>query len=347
MNAASMRTQSLAGMAALLVLVLGAIALSGANPATVLAGIVERAIFNRAGLLEALVRTLPLTIMGLGIALAFRALVFNIGMDGQLVAGSVLAVALAPLLPTNGIGLLLFLLAGVAGGALWGGVAGVIKARFGGNEIIATIMLNYIALQVLSWLVRGPLQERMRIIPRTEAIDAALRLPVLVEGTRIHAGFVVAAVAVIAVAVVLGRSRFGFKLDVVGANAEAARFAGINPSVVAALALTISGALAGLAGAVEISGIYGRLQEGFAPGFGITAIAVALVARLNPWLVPFSAFGFSLVYVGLGALAQKGVVPFPLINVIEGSIILAFLAGRVYVAHRQRREAGGEVAAHG
>jgi simple sugar transport system permease protein len=198
-------------------------------------------------------------------------------------------------------------------------------------------MLNYVALQILSWLVRGPMQEAMRIIPRSDPLDQALRLPILFEGTRIHAGLLIAILAVVVVAILAQRSRYGFKLAVVGANPHAARYAGIDPRWVAGSVLTLSGALAGLAGAVEITGVYGRLQEGFAPGFGIAAIAVALVARLNPLLVPVSAFGFSVLYAGLGTLARNGVVPFPIINILEGAIIFLFLAGGVYVAHRAKR----------
>lgn len=335
MSAAIMRRDAILACTGLILLVAGAAMLAGAAPWTLVQGVVERALFTRAGLMEALLRTIPLTIMGLGIALAFRARIFNIGMDGQLIAGSVLAVALAPLLPANPVGMLLFLLAGFVGGAFWGGIAGVIRARFGGNEIIATIMLNYVAIQLLSWLVRGPMQEKMRIIPRTDAIDGALRLPLLFDGTRIHLGLLVALLATIVVAVALARSRFGFRVDVVGANEFAARYAGMDPRLVAGLVLVLSGALAGLAGTVEVAGVYGRLQEGFAPGFGIAAIAVALVARLNPVWVPLSAFLFSLLYVGLGALARNGVVPAPLINIIEGVIILVFLAGSIALAARK------------
>lgn len=317
------------GIALVLGLVAGAIFVAGANPLEVARVTFERVFLTRAGFLEALLRTVPLTIMGLGIALSFRAGVFNIGMDGQLIAGSALAVALAPWLPGGAAGIALFLALGIVGGAIWGGVAGVIKARLGGNEIITTIMLTYVATQLLSWLVRGPMQEKMRIIPRSDPIDAALRLPVIVEGTRIHAGFVVAILAVVLTAAVVQRSRYGFKLDVVGHSPSAAAYAGINPAAVAGGVLAVSGAFAGLAGAVEISGLYGRLQEGFAPGFGISAIAVALVARLNPWLVPLSALGFSLLYAGLGSVAQKALIPFPLINIIEGAIVLLFLAASV------------------
>jgi simple sugar transport system permease protein len=334
---AGIRREAVLAACFIAALVVGAILIAGANPLSVVIGIGERVLFTRSGFLEAVLRTIPLTILGLGIALAFKARIFNIGMDGQLIAGSVLAMVMAPIVPHNLFGLLLLLLSGVGGGAVWGGIAGIIKGRFGGNEIVATIMLNYVALQILSWLVRGPLQEAMRIIPRSDPLDKALRLPILFDGTRIHAGLVIALLAVVAMAILAQRSRYGFKLAVVGANAHAARYAGIDPRWIAGSVLTLSGALAGLAGAIEITGVYGRVQEGFAPGFGITAIAVALVARLNPLLVPISAFGFSMLYAGLGTLARNGVVPFPIINILEGAIIFVFLAGGVYVAHRARR----------
>lgn len=336
MSDALRRREAILACGGLIVAIVLAITLAGANPAAVLGQMLEGAVFTRAGLTEALIRAIPFTMLGLGIAVAFRARIFNIGADGQLIAGAALAVALSLVLPANALGLALFLLAGLAGGALWGGIAGGLKARFGSNEIIVTIMLNYVALQLLSWLIRGPMQESMGILPRTDPIDAALRLPMLIPGTRVHAGLLVGLAAVAAIAFLVSRTRFGFKLTVVGSNADAAVYAGLRPAAVAFLALTLSGALAGLAGAVEIAGLYGRLQEGFAPGFGITAIAVALVARLNPWLVPLSAFGFSLLYVGLGGVARGDMVPFPLVHIIEGAIVFIFLAGTLAMSGRWR-----------
>ena len=280
------------------------------------------------GLTDTVVRAIPLCLIGLGVALAFRAGVFNIGADGQLLIGACLAVACAPVLAgwPAPLGLAALLVAGMAGGALWGGAAGVLKARFGANEIIATIMLNYIAAQVLGWLVRGPLQEPMGIFPQSDRLADALRLPVLIDGTRISAGLLVALLAVAATWLVVARFRYGYALTLAGQNPEAARYGGVRLARITVSVMALGGALAGLAGIVEVSGLHGRLQEGFALGFGITGIAVALIARLNPLLVPLSAFGFGGLYVGSATVARTTDVPFPLVHVIEAAIILAFLA---------------------
>jgi ABC-type uncharacterized transport system permease subunit len=329
--------------AALTVLALGAaavvglIAAAGESPAEVLTALLRYGFLTANGLADTTVRAIPFCLIGLGVALAFRAGVFNIGADGQLVIGASAAVAMAPLLSglPAPLGLAGLMVAGMAGGAAWGLIAGVLKARFGANEIIATIMLNYIALQLLSWMVRGPLQEPMGIFPRSERLPSDLVLPVLIGGTRISWGLVIAAVAVAVVWVLVTRARWGYTLTMTGANPEAARYGGIRPQWVVISVMAAGGALAGLAGIVEVAGLHGRLQEGFAPGFGITAIAVALLARLHPLMIPVSAFGFAGLYVGSATVARITAVPFPLVHVIEAAIIFGFLAVAVL-----RRRAG-------
>lgn len=333
--------------AAIAVLALGALALAGLiaaageNPFRILLTLIQYGFLTWNGFTDTVVRAIPFCLIGLGVALSFRAGVFNIGGDGQLIAGAATAVACVPLLaavhsPTLAVGLLL--LAGMIGGAIWGGIAGVLKARFGANEIIATIMLNYIAVQLLSWLVRGPLQEPGGIFPRSARLAAELRLPVLVEGTRISTGLLVALAAVVIVWVLVAHTRWGFSLTLTGANPEAVRYGGASPGFVVVTVMLAGGALAGLAGIVEVAGLHGRLQEGFAPGFGITAIAVALLARLNPLLVPVSAFGFAGLYVGSATVARTTSIPFPLVHVIEAAIIFAFLAASLL--RRQPRSGG-------
>lgn len=326
-----------ASRAAIAVLLLGAaslfglIMLAGENPLRVLTILVQRGFLERNGIADATVRAIPLCLVGLGIALAFRANVFNIGADGQLLMGAAAAVSCAGLLAglPAAVALPLLLLAGCLGGAAWGGIAGALKARFGANEIIATIMLNYIAIQIVSWLIRGPLQESMGMFPRSDRLAETLRLPLLLDGTRISAGLIVALFATLLVWILVSRARYGYELTITGQNPDAARYGGVRPGWITFSVLCLSGALAGLAGIVEVSGVHGRLQEGFATGLGITGIAVALLARLNPLLVPVSAFGFAGLYAGSAAVARVTSVPFPLVHIIEATIIFAFLAASV------------------
>lgn len=276
------------------------------------------------GFSEVLVAATPLTLIGVGLANAFRAGAFNIGADGQLIAGAVLAVALAPF--AGPFGIVGFLLTGFVGGALLGALVGWLRARFGANEIIVTIMLNYVAIQVLAWVIRGPLQEPMRLFPRSAVIAESLHLPLIADETRLHAGLLVAVVAALLVHVVFARTAFGYRLAVVGANPEAARYAGMREGRLITLAMLVSGGLAGLAGAIEIAGIHHRLEDNFAEGYGLIGIAVALMARLQPLVVPLAAIFFGVFLVGAGALQRELAVPFPMVWIFAGTLVLAVLA---------------------
>jgi general nucleoside transport system permease protein len=301
---------------------------AGKSPFAAYAALIGYTLGTANGFAEVVVRAIPLTLIGLGVATAFRAGIFNIGGDGQLIIGAICGVAIAPwlgLMPVP-LGLFGYLLIGFAGGAALGALVGWLRARFDANEIIVTIMLNYVALQLLTWVIRGPLQEPARIFPRSFPIPGVLELPVLIDNTRVHAGLVVALVAALILYIVMQRSAFGFRLIVVGENRTAAPFAGINDRRTIVLAMLVSGGLAGLAGAVEIAGLHHKLQDDFASGYGLAAIAVALMARLNPLGVPFTALLFGVFYVGAGALQRQAGIPFPIVWIIEGAVILAFLA---------------------
>lgn len=279
------------------------------------------------GFLEVITQTIPLTIVGLGVAVAFRAGVFNIGGDGQLVAGAILAFVLAPLLATvpAPLGIAAYLVVGFAGGALVGVAVGWLRVRYGASEIIVTIILNYLILQVLNWLVRGPLQEPMHMLPWTASLPHTLVLPRIIPGSRVHAGLLVAAAAVLVMTVVNRRSTFGYTLSVVGQNPRAARYAGLRAGRIITIAMLISGGLAGLAGAIQISAIHQRLQDDFSANYGEESIAVALMARLSPAFVPLTAGLFAVLTVGAGVLQRKAGIPFPIIRIVEGVVIFAFL----------------------
>ena len=318
---------------ALVIAVLAAVAvpsgfllLAGKAPLATWGALLGYTLGTWAGFSDVLIHAIPLTLIGVGVAVAFRAGIFNLGGDGQLICGAVLAVALAPLLEGLGwFALLLFLLAGFVGGGVIGGIVGWLRARFGANEIIVTIMMNYVALQLLTWVIRGPLQDPMRIFPRSYALATEMQLPIIGSGTRLHAGIIVAVLVAGLMQIAVSRTTFGFRLAVLGESAGAAVYAGINVARVTVAAMALSGAFAGLAGAVEIAGVHQRLQDNFAGGFGLEAIAVALMARLHPIAVPLTAVLFGIFYVGSGALQRQMSVPFPLVWIIEGVVILAYL----------------------
>jgi general nucleoside transport system permease protein len=288
-----------------------------------------------------LVRATPLVLTGLAVSLAFRAGIWNIGAEGQLLIGAAVAAAVALALPAQGAPTLvpLVLLCGAVAGGAWAGISALLRRRHGVPEVISTIMLNFVAASLVGWLVRGPLQEPLGIYPQSDAIPDASRLPLL-PGVRLHAGIVVALLAAGCLAWVLRATAAGFRIRAAGANPDAARSAGlIDVARTTTLAFLASGALAGLAGAVEITGVTYALYENLSPGYGFTAIAVALLARLDPLYVVASGILFGALEAGGAAMQRDAGVPVVLVEVVEAMIILGVLAlGRM----RARRSSSGE-----
>ncbi|MES3035042.1 MAG: ABC transporter permease [Gemmatimonadota bacterium] len=286
-----------------------------------------------------LVRATPLLFAGLAVSVAFRAGILNIGAEGQLLMGATAAAAVAVTLPASAgvVGLLLALVAGVLAGGAWASVAGVLRQRFGVLEVISTIMLNVVALHVTGLLVRGPLQEPTRTFPQSALLDAALRLPRLLPGTRLHAGVAVAVVCALGLAWFLRTTAPGFRLRMTGANPRAAASAGrIDVARVSLLAFVASGALAGLGGAVEVTGVTFALYENLSPGYGYTAIAVALLARLNPVSAIGSALVFGALEAGASAMQRDAQVPAGMVGVVEAGVILVLVASE-WVGRRAGR----------
>ena len=276
-----------------------------------------------------LVRATPLVLAGLAVALAFTAGVLNVGAEGQLLAGAAAAAAVGLAWGTTlGVAApVVGLVAGTIAGAIWALPAAYLRRRFGVLEVISTIMLNFVAVDVVGWLVRGPLQEPLRIYPQSAPLPAVAQLPKLVAGTRLHWGFALAVAAAGGLWWLLRRTAAGFRLRASGANPAAAASAGlIDVSRTTALAFLASGALAGLAGAVELSGVTYALYENISPGYGYTAIAVALLARLNPLTVVASGVVFGALEAGAGAMQRDAGVPAAVVSVVEALIILVLLA---------------------
>jgi simple sugar transport system permease protein len=336
-----------AGAVALTALLVAAlVALAGYDAPAALAALWRGSLGSPYALLSStLVRATPLLLAGLAVAVAFRAGVLNVGAEGQLLAGAAAAAAVGV---TGGArlglaGPLLVLAAGAAAGAAWAGVAALLRRRFGVLDVIGTLMLNFVALHLVSYLVRGPLQEPTRIYPQTPSLDDAVRLPRLVEGTRLHWGFPLALLAALALWYVLRSTAAGFRLRVVGASPRAARSAGlVDVERTVAAAFLASGALAGLAGAAELAGVTYALYENISPGYGYTAIAVALLARLHPLAVVPSAVLFGALEAGAAAMQRDAGVPSVLVSVVEAALILVVLAaGRAAAMRAARTAAAG------
>jgi simple sugar transport system permease protein len=289
-----------------------------------------------------LVRAVPLLCTGVAVAIAFRAGVFNIGAEGQLLVGAAAAatVALATPLAAQPAALALALAASAVAGGLWAGVAALLRTRFGVLEVISTIMLNFVALHFVSYLVRGPLQEPTHVYPQSASIPESLHLPRLPGAGRLHTGLLLAIAITAVCGWVVRHTAAGFRLMAVGENPDAAASAGqIDVGRTTTRAFLASGALAGLAGGIELLGVTFALYENLSPGYGFTAIAVALIAGLDPWRVLPTAVLFGALEAGAGAMQRDAGIPSTVVTVIEAALILAAVTAQ---ALRLGRAGGGE-----
>ena len=318
--------------------------LLGVNPVTAYAAMFKGAFGTVSGLTQTLTKATPLLLVALGICIAFRGGVINIGAEGQIILGAISAAAVALSFPTlPGIILIpLTLGAGVLGGAAWGGIAGVLKARFGVNEILSTVMLNAIALQLMNYLLRGPMLDPEQIaagtnIPQSATLPDQVWLLRLVPRTQLHAGLILAIVLAVVVYIFLWRTTIGYRIRAVGLNPSAARYAGIPVKSYMALAMILSGAFAGLAGAVEVTGVHHRMIEGLSGGYGFSGIVTALFGKLHPLGAIPASIIFGGLLTGADKMQRTVQVPSSLIVVIEGLIVLFVVASDYFVKKRARR----------
>ncbi len=307
------------------------VALSGADPFAALVALLEGAFTQRNALTETLIATIPYIFLGLAVAIGFKAALFNIGAEGQFYMGALAGVWVG--FSVHGLPAVihvpLAILAGMAAGAAYAVIPGALKARFGAHEVITTIMLNHIALAISDYLVnRGPLGDPHASAPRTPFILNAATLPVL-PGSRLHLGLLMALVAVPAVWYLLERTTIGFELRAVGLNPIAARAAGMSVGWTIVIVMAISGALSGLAGSDEILGVSHFMSPSFSTGYGFDAIAVALVAKSNPWGIVPAAFLFGAMRSGAGFMQLETQVSADLISVVQGSVIIFVAAPTV------------------
>lgn len=285
-------------------------------------------------------RMTPLLLCALGLSLCYRANVWNIGAEGQLVVGGIAGGAVGLLAGPDTFGgfFMLVLLAGALAGAAWGGLIALLRDRFNANEILVSLMLVYVAQFFLMYLVHGPLKDPDGYnFPYSAYLEVAASVPKIMPPTRLNLGFVLALVAVVVMLVFLGRSYLGFRIQVAGAAPRAASYAGFSASQGIWVSLLVCGALSGLAGAIEVAGPIGQLTPSISPGYGFAAIIVAWLGRLNPLGCVLAAFVMSVVYIG-GELAQSRLgLPNAISGVLQGVLLLSLLTVDALSGLRVRR----------
>lgn len=318
------------------------------NPVEAYAALWDGAFGSSNAIAETLVKATPLLLVALGICIAFRGNVINIGGEGQMVVGALLATWVG-LTFTDAPGWLIIILAlfcGFLGGAVWGGIPGALKAYFNVNEILSTVMMNAIAIQLMNFMLRGPMidpsqAELASKIPQTARLLDIFQLPRLVP-TRLHLGALIAVVLAVLVYIFLWRTTLGYRIRAVGQNPHASRYAGINVPRHVVLALLLSGAFAGLAGAVQVYGVnYRMITDGSASGFtgsaGFNGIVAALFGQLHPiWSIPASIL-FGALLVGANKMQRMVQVPSALVIALNGLVVVFVVSSEIWRQYRQRR----------
>lgn len=328
-------------LAALLTLFTGLVlfTLLGVDPWQALVTILYKPVADTYGIAELAVKATPILLCAIGLSVVFKAQIWNIGAEGQLLMGGLFGSYMALQFLDNDSGYVLpaVLLAGMAGGLFWAGIAAILKVQFNTNEILTTIMMNYIALNILLWAVHGPLKDPEGFnFPESAMFSQSALLPVLIEDTRVHFGLALALLAVVAVWVLMARSFAGFQIRVMGLDRSAAKLSGFREKRLTFFALLLSGGLAGLAGVGEVSGPIGQLIPSISPGYGYAAIIVAFLGRLHPLGIVLATLLMALLYMG-GEMAQIELgLPLALTSLFQGLLLFYLLACDVLIGFRLR-----------
>lgn len=316
---------------------------AGLNPFEAYKLIILESLGTGYGISETLVKSTPLILCGLGVSVAFRMKLWNIGAEGQLFMGAMGAsgVALFSGIENSALMLTLMFISAAICGGLWACVSGFLKARFRVNEIIVTLLMNYIAISLVSFLVYGPWKDPKGFnFPITAMFSEAARLSSYFD-TRLHGGFIVAICVALFIYVFMEKTIWGYEIRVIGDNPKAAKYAGINYEKAVIGVMFLSGAISGLAGFSEAAGIQFRLQETVSPGYGYTAIIIAWLARRSALGVVVVSFVMGVILVGGDSLQLTWQLPAAFVNLFQGLILFFILASDFFVDNRVRLVRGG------
>lgn len=318
----------------------GLFALMGHAPQTALYTFFIKPVSDVYGMSELLVKATPLILCATGLAIGFRANVWNIGAEGQLIAGAIAGGGMALLFhDSDGFWLLpLMIVTGIAGGMAWAAIPAFLKTRFNANEILTSLMLTYVATLLLSYLVNGPYRDPDGFnFPESRIFHDAATLPILFEGSRVSISAVIALFVVLAAWMLLSRSLIGFQIRVIGMTPSAGSFAGFSARGIIWFTLLVSGGLAGLAGISEVAGPIGQLLPVISPGYGFTAIIVAFLGRLHPLGILFAGLLMALSYIGGEAVQIDMGMPLAVTGVFQGMLLFFLLSADVLIRYRIRR----------
>lgn len=313
--------------------------IAGASPFNVFWLVAKGAAGSQFAIAETLTRATPLIFTGLAIAVAFRAKLWNIGAEAQLYAGAIITVVLGTgLLPLpSAILIPLVIAVAMSAGALLLLGPAILKTRFGVDEVVTTLLLNFIVLLFVSYLLEGPLKDPMGLgWPQSKKVVSELMLPRIIQGKRLHFGFILAIASALIVWFIMKKTAFGYEMRAVGHNPQAARFAGIPVNTVLAKTALLSGGLAALAGFSEVAGLKGNLTLDLSPGFGYTGIVVAMLAMLNPLGVIASAIFVAAIFVGADAMSRSAGVPSYIAQVMVATALLTMVVAMMLSRYRIR-----------
>jgi simple sugar transport system permease protein len=313
------------------------LAILGRNPFTFYGDILEAGLLQSGGMQQSIVRMVPLLLIAAGLIVAFRANLWNLGADGQFLLAAAFVAGLAPSVVSSlgmGLGLTLMILLGCVVGGAWAILPAVLKGRYGVNEIITTLMMNFIGINLANVLVKGPFMTDFPGVARTDVLPLAQRLPTMF-GTRVHIGIVIAVVTILVVHVVLTRTSLGLRLSVLGANPRAAVHFGLRPQRLTLVAFVVSGALIGASGACSILGDWGSFRADWNPAYGLIVVPLVFLARLNALVTIAFVALFAVIQIGGDYATRLADLPDDFVLVLVG-LILFFLAITEFL--RQRRE---------
>lgn len=337
--------------ATIIALILGVFVLKalGKDPLAAYAALFDGAFGNQRAIIQTIIKATPLLLVGIGVCIAFRGGVINIGGEGQIIVGALASAAFALYVPIQSRWLMipLSLLTAMLAGAIWGGIPGILKAKLGVNEILTTVMMNSIAVYLSNFLLRGPMIDPHEIEMGTRAAQTALLpeqsfLTRLSPPTQLNTGTILALVLAVVVFVMLFKTTIGYRIRAVGKSSDASKYAGINVSFFQALALILGGAMAGLAGGVEVLGVQHRVMENISANYGFNGIVTALFGSLHPLGAIPASFLFGGLMVGGNKLQRTVQVHSAFIDTLLGLIVLFVVAAKIFSTRRSKKRAINE-----